>query len=349
MPRCAIVVGLGYAGRRFVRVLQHVERYTPGLVTLVGGVDPEPGRVLDGLPCVPDLAVALMRWRPDVLCVTVGESHHAAVFDLLAGYRSCLVLSEKPLTTDLVSAARAAEQLAHHMFSMNLVERFSPVVSRYRSWAAEQAGLRVVRVDAQWGKHRIFDPRPTMGVLSELIHPIDLVQHLFLPLRYDSLHAHAIVSDLDVTANPRLDSVDATLRVGAVPVSVRASYAWPERVRTITALVRADGGLYRVVLTFDKPHWDCDRLQVLAILPDGRWSSVLDVRTDVADLSAEIAGVAKVEQFVRRSLLADPGPEADSDLVGLAGALDLQRLLNEIGEAAASATFAASYRAMEAK
>jgi predicted dehydrogenase len=316
-------------------------------VELVGVVDPRPVQA-ERLPVLHTLAEGLRQFEPDIVCVTVNEQQHEAVFDELAGYRPCAILSEKPLTTDLSSATRVVAKLRRHDFSMNLVERFSPVVTHFRAWAARQPDLNVVRAEAHWGKHRIFDPRPTMGVLSELIHPLDLVQYLFLPLRGDAVHAQAVVSDLDVAGGPCADSVDVTFDGGGVPILLHASFAWPERVRSVTALARSGDALYRILFTFDQPHWDCDRLEIFDIASNGRWRSVLRVATDVADLPKQIAGVGKVETYVRRSLGLVPGGPGGPDLVGLDEALELQRLLQLIGEAAGPSTVRARYRRPEA-
>src|SRR5262249_28742925 len=136
----------------------------------------------DGLPAYRTVAEGIAAVRPTVVCVTVNESAHAEVLTELAGCPRCLILAEKPLTADLPSAESLRTALAHHAFSMNLVERFSPVVDGYRAWVSDNGPVTVVRAEVSWGKHRLFDPRPTMGVHSELIHGLDLVDHVLVPL-----------------------------------------------------------------------------------------------------------------------------------------------------------------------
>ncbi|MGC2378878.1 MAG: Gfo/Idh/MocA family oxidoreductase [Mycobacterium sp.] len=342
--RRAMVIGFGYAGRRFARVLEHISRDHDLPVELVGVVERKLVEV-DGLPVFGTVAHGLRESAPDVVCVSVNEEQHEAVFDELADYGPSLVLSEKPLTTDLASAVRVVKNLRGHQFSMNLVERFSPLVPRFRAWADQQPDLSVVRVEAHWGKHRIFDPRPTMGVLSELIHPLDLIQHLFMPLDTVSVHAQAVISDLDVTGRPRLDTIDVNFDMAGSPVLLHSSYAWPDRVRTVTALVRSGARMFRVLFTFDQPHWDCDSLEIREITEDGRWRPLMQAHVDVADVPEPIAGVGKMHTFVRRSLgLPVPGwPDCD-DLVGLDAALELQRLIEGIADAAVDSTALARYR-----
>lgn len=340
----ALVVGHGYAGRRFVQAMRHLTHHGVPL-DVVGICDPDPARHVPDVPCYTDLPATLDELQPTVICVTVNECAHLAVFEHLAAYRTSLVLTEKPFTTDLTSAQRAAALLAHHTVSMNLVERFSPVIEDYRSWAGKQGSVEVVRVEAFWGKHRIFDPRPTMGVLSELIHPLDLIDHLFLPVDPDRLTVSGVCSDFSVDAVPRHDSLDVTAQVGGVAVVLHTSFAWPERIRIVTALVRSRAaGLVRVSLYFDMPHWDCDRLQISEIAADGRWTRLREFATDVSTLPAEIAGVGKLVTYVQRAV-AGWRCDGDADgLVDLVGAVRLQSRLELIGAAAGAHTVDAHYR-----
>lgn len=329
MSHRALLVGHGYAGSRFVRVLDHLAgRGLP--VTLAGVVDLAPDRGVAGVPRFTALPEALAALDPDVVVVTVNEADHAVVFSDLARHRGCLVLSEKPLTTDLPSALRAAEQLAHHRFSMNLVERFSPILDRYLAWAGRHDDLTVLRAEAFWGKHRLFDARPTMGVLSELIHCLDLIDRFLVPIPDDvDCRVLSVASDYSRSTAVLPDSVDVAMSAGGAPVLLHSSYAWPARMRMVTALVRASGELYRVVWEFDMPHWDCDRLRISRIAADGRWEVVERCDVDADALPPDLAGVGKVCAFVEQSLA---GPS--SRLVDLAGAVRLQRLLERIAAAA---------------
>lgn len=341
-PRRAVVVGFGYAGQRFARVIQAVGPAGEQPVELVGVVDRRPV-LTDGLPVLSTVREAVETFRPDIVCVTVNENDHAAVFDELADAadRPLTILAEKPLTSDLESARRVAERLRGHTFSMNLVERYSPVLDIYRSWAAARPELEVVRVESHWGKHRVFDLRPTMGVMSELIHPLDLVQELFRELAPTSIHALGVASDFDESASGRvLDSIDVAIDAGGVPVLLHGSFSWPGRIRTVTALLRDRHGLCRVLLTFDQPHWDLDQIRILRVEPGGRYTTELEHSIDVGSLDAHLMGVNKVAAFVRQSISDNPGP----GLVGLDEAVRLQELVTKISRAAQVATVHGRYR-----
>lgn len=174
---------------------------------------------------------------------------------------------------------------------MNLVERFSPMVTRCREWMRAEGPWTVTRTEAFWGKHRIGDSRPTMGVLSELIHALDLLGHLFGADNPEIIRSNGVLSDVSPHATDVLDSLDVIARHGDAPMLLHTSYAWPTRMRLVTALLWSEHrGTHRIELEFDNPHWDCDRLEIKSITPDGRWTTVLRDSTDVSSLPAEIRG-----------------------------------------------------------
>ncbi|WP_405115066.1 Gfo/Idh/MocA family oxidoreductase [Micromonospora sp. NBC_01405] len=338
-----LIVGHGYAGRRFRAALCHLRR--EGLpVEVVGVVDPRPDQLPDDLPGYPDLATALRELRPTVVCVTVNEADHATVFRALGHLDRVLVLAEKPLVADPRDEQSVVAALGHHQFSMNLVERFSPMVTRCREWMRAEGPWTVTRTEAFWGKHRIGDSRPTMGVLSELIHALDLLGHLFGADNPEIIRSNGVLSDVSPHATDVLDSLDVIARHGDAPMLLHTSYAWPTRMRLVTALLWSEHrGTHRIELEFDNPHWDCDRLEIKSITPDGRWTTVLRDSTDVSSLPAEIRGVGKVIEFVRASLDGWWHGTGSDALVDLAAAERLQGILTRIGDSAEDGLLEARY------
>lgn len=339
-----LVVGHGYAGRRFVTALRHLAD-TGVPVELVGVCDRNPVRLPADVAGFTDLAEALRVLSPSVVCVTVNEAEHIAVYERLRHLPRALVISEKPLTGRPHDLPMATASLAGHVFAMNLVERFSPVVREYRAWAARQDGLEVVRAEAFWGKHRVGDPRPTVGVLSELIHPLDLVRYLFGVEELRVLGGYGVESDFSPHAPVLLDSVDVYADMAGAPVLLHSSFAWPARQRLVTALLwSVTAGMLRVELEFDSPHWDCDRLDVLTVGPDGHWEPLLHLSTDVTDLPAPIRGVGKVVRFIESALRTWRGEPAEDEQVNLGVAVRLQEITDEIDHVIARQGVPARYR-----
>ncbi|WP_431897573.1 Gfo/Idh/MocA family oxidoreductase [Micromonospora haikouensis] len=339
-----LIIGHGYAGRRFLTALRYLRR--EGLpVDVVGVVDIRPDHLPADLPCYLDLDTALRELRPTVVCVTVNEAAHAEVFRALGRLDRVLVLAEKPLVADQRDEESVVASLRQHMFSMNLVERFSPMVTRCREWMRAEGPWTVTRTEAFWGKHRIGDARPTMGVLSELIHALDLIGHVFGADKPEIIRSSGVLSDLSPYATDVLDSLDVIALNGDAPMLLHTSFSWPARMRLVTTLLWSErSGIHRVELELDTPHWDCDRLEIKSITPDGRWTTVLRDSTEVMALPTEIRGVGKVVEFVRASLYGWWERSDGADLVDLAAAARLQDTLTRIGDSVEGGLLEARYR-----
>lgn len=340
LPLSVLLIGRGYAGERFLRAVRYLQQIEPGLLALAGVVDRHPERLhgLDGLPAYADLGEALAASHPQVAIVTVNETAHHDILLQLAATGVPAVICEKPLTRTLAEAEALAPHFRGRFFSLNLVERFSPVVEAFHAWRREHPSAGPVRIEFSWGKHRIFDPRPSMGVLSELIHPVDLVSHLFGdrlgsgPPR--TVGGFELRSDFNAPGSDIADSVHVLLDSGGVPVVGHASFAWDRRERRVLAYLREGDDLLRATLTFDAPRWDCDSLAIDRIAPDGRVVATADrLAVANADFPSELDQIYKVHQFLRESLVAVRTGRASPRLVDFDAALALQRLIAAVGEA----------------
>lgn len=338
-PLSVLLIGRGYAGERFLRAARYLQQTDPGLLTLAAVADRHPERLhgLDCLPAYTDLGQALAESRPQVAIVTVNETAHHDILRQLTAADVPAVICEKPLTQTLAEAEALAPHFRGRFFSLNLVERFSPVVEAFHTWRRAHSAARPVRIEFAWGKHRIFDPRPSMGVLSELIHPVDLVGHLFGD-RLNTAAPHIVSgfelrSDFNAPSSDIADSVHVLMDYDGVPVVGHASFAWDRRERRVLAYLREDDNLLRATLTFDAPRWDCDTLAIDRIAPDGRVTAVTDrLAVSNADFPPELDQIHKVHQFLRESLVAVRTGRVSSRLVDFDAALALQRLIAAVGD-----------------
>ncbi|WP_431201383.1 Gfo/Idh/MocA family protein [Bradyrhizobium betae] len=332
-PRRVLLVGLGRAGQRFKRALDYIQSSTPSLLVLAGIVDADPRRAFAHAPDVPaftEVDEAVNAALPDAAIVCVSEESHFDVLRALAVSPVKVILCEKPLTATLRQAEQLEEVLRGKRLSLNMVERFSPVVPACMRWLAERPDLTVRRVEFFWGKHRIKDARPTIGVCSEVIHPLDLVRLIF-PQTLTLQAAFGVESDLHVTAAPVLDSVFVMYQGRTCPVVGQSSFAWPGRDRRVVAYVAGKTDLFRITLEFDHPSWDCDRLEIHAIdETTGIYQAVFKLETSTANFPAELRHVYKVGQFLRHSLGASNGEPLEVPLVDYEEALSLQRVIEQL-------------------
>jgi predicted dehydrogenase len=175
-----LVIGVGRSGGRFVRALNYLERIgLPVQVVALCDLNPAPLDTLSAATAIfSDVRVALPAAEPDVVVVCVNEAAHFEVLKAISELAPrALVMCEKPLTETLEQFIHIERLFAPDTITVNFVERYSPIVSDFTDWRKNES-VENLRAEFFWGKYRYRDPRPTMGVLSEIAHPIDLVRAL---------------------------------------------------------------------------------------------------------------------------------------------------------------------------
>ncbi|SKA31388.1 Predicted dehydrogenase [Marinactinospora thermotolerans DSM 45154] len=331
-----LIIGLGYAGRRFKKAFENTG--TPVEFSYVGRT-----RQDVPIPYYRFIDEALEDFRPDVAVVTVPDLAHAEVLRALSGFDG-FVLAEKPLVTsgdDLTPVESALRKVSG--FCMDLVERYAETTMLLRDLVRED-GLTLVRAHFTWGKDRINDHRPTSGVSSEIIHPLDLLQWICgagTPMSLETVLG--VRSDFSVSGHDVLDSVAISARLGSGVVSGYSSFVNITRKREIDFVFRdRSGDLLYANAVYDTPVWDADRLRV--------WRRTGAGDVVVHELDTGLRAVPKgAETVVKLGRMVDDvtryvasGRDPNIPFAGLSDAFALQRLLNEM-EARAYVTGPVSY------
>lgn len=318
-----MIVGNGRAGGRFIRALGYGE--CAARFEVIALVDIDPARLPDkvGFGTYTSLSAALEREQPDVVIVTVNEDFHFEILETaLAAPSVRHIVCEKPLTRTLEEFLELAPQTRGIPISVNFVERYSPIVEDCLTWLHDVSAA-VARAEFWWGKYRIRDPRPTMGVLSELSHPLDLVRHIVgspekIPIQMSS--AAITSSDFSSFSNRTNDGANLIGNLGECLVVGNSSFIWDERRRKIILYARNEitSRTWQLVLTFDDPVWDDDTFTVHEI------DSVSGQRTKVAESvyrAGDIAiGIRHVNKIYRYLL------EVSNDISGIPGTARFARI-----------------------
>lgn len=317
-----LIVGLGYAGNRFRMAFRNT-----GISTEFAHVgrrrrDPD-------IPYYTSVPEAVEHFRPEVVVVTVPDGAHAEVLCGLAGYEG-FVVAEKPLVTSGDDLTAVESSLAKASgFCMDLVERYSEVTTWLYDRVREH-GLELVRAHFTWGKDRINDHRPTSGVPSEIVHPLDLVCWIAGDGGRPRLESVlGTRSDFSVSGADVLDSVALSARLGPGVVTGYSSFVNITRKREVDFVFRApDGELEYASAVYDTPTWDSDRLRVWRRTSEGD-VVIHEMDTGSRPVPARSATVVKLGRMASDVVrfVAD-GEQPARPFPGLADALALQRLLN---------------------
>ncbi|MET9070761.1 Gfo/Idh/MocA family oxidoreductase [Streptomyces sp. NPDC004232] len=329
-----LIAGMGYAGSRFLSALRSLDG-PDGVGARLEFAYHARHRTREDIPYFGSLPQALRDFAPDLVIVAVTDSAHAEILTALDGYRG-FVLAEKPLTSRQDDLAAVASALRHTSgFAMDLVERHSDVTMALRDYAGRHE-LRLVRAHATWGKDRINDHRPTVGVTSEVIHSLDLLR-LIGPRDHavEPVDVIGVASDFSVSGPEVLDSVALTASLGGAPVTVYSSFTNITRQRTVDCTFRApDDSLVHATAVYDTPVWDADRLRIWRRTDAGEQTlSVVDTRED--PVPQELRGIVKLRRLVADALrFVVHGTDPLVGFAGLDESIALQRLLNRIEDMA---------------
>jgi predicted dehydrogenase len=315
-----LIVGLGYMGTRFLEAFRALR---PHLRLAYAGRR----RTRDDLPYFDSVEAGLLRFQPDIVVVTVNDAGHGEILAALAGYGG-FVVCEKPLLTpddDVDSLALGG----FSGFTLDLPARYAEVTLRVRDHIAA-AGLRLLRARFHWAKNRIGDHRPTCGVTSEVIHPLDLVRWIAAPAEQITVDAVAGTrSDFSVSGPRTLDTVAVTGRLGTAVLTGYSSFVSLTRYRELELTLQdANGELMHAVLTFDTPRWGADEARVWR--PGQQERPELRLRTEEQGSIEQIA-VRRLSRLVDDVVnYVDHGREPALPFAGAAESLTLQRLLNDL-------------------
>ncbi|UZE29990.1 Gfo/Idh/MocA family oxidoreductase [Pseudomonas asplenii] len=321
-----LIVGLGYAGKRFQSAFEQLsQNYNIQLSYCSRRPKKSP------LPYYANLKNALRELRPEIVVVSANDINHAEVLIDLAGY-SGFVICEKPMLTssdDLLNISEGLRNISG--FALDLVERYSDATARLKL-LAEANNWKLIRSSFHWGKDRLNDYRPTCGVVSEVIHALDLVSWICpstTPLKLQ--HSLGVKSDFSISGSDVLDTVMFTADLGKAAVVGYASFVNIHRQRTVDFTFSDPAGqIIHSRLEFDEPSWDSDHLRI--------WTR--NERGAIVDLeqhSYQGASGTSTSTILKLSRLcldvmrfvADGIPPLQT-FAGLETAMQLQTLLNEI-------------------
>lgn len=334
-PPRILLVGSGFAGSRFRQVFQYIQQTEENAPILAGVCDIDGARLNSlpkGIAGYTDFEGALQAVNPDILAITVNEYAHYGILGKIGEIRQRLVLCEKPLTQYLSQAMSLKPVFGTNLLCLNHVERFSAINQIYFDWIARRPELSLVKVEFFWGKNRIFDDRPSMGVLSELTHPIDLVDYFFGFDDYSVENVMGVYSDFSPRALNLLEALDVYIKTPSYSILGHTSFAWAHRRRQIVATFSDRGGkLYMVSLDYDVPFWDCDSIHIYRMNRHTmKKETVLEAKLSNTDFPRELTCIYKVYQYIKSSFRYYASREEDANIVGYGQALKIQQLLENI-------------------
>lgn len=343
IPISACVIGCGKAGARFIKAINYL--YSTGVPIKLSFVCDSDSRTLSSCGVSGNVAkyadytqAFLEHPKVDFIFICVNDHAHYEIFSHIKTnlVQYVRILSEKPLTKDLSEALKISELYKNDEVTLNFVERYSPIIDDYTRWRDEN-GLQPIKANFFWGKYRIHDPRKTMGVLSEISHPIDLALHLMSVRPSEEISLQQVSgykSDFSPHSPDLIDSVSICLKIrNQLWITGHSSFVWEKRRRSVTVFLKDRQGAckYMAVFNFDDPVWDLDNLKIYDILKvPGRMELVKEFNYGKGDCIQEIFKVNKIYKFILENIANIYEDKKTCNLAYLDQAIYVQSILDLI-------------------
>lgn len=320
-----LIVGFGYAGHRFYSAFKSISHLDKTNFAYINRTI-----ISSELTCYDNVKEALFLFKPDIIVISTTDNQHIEIIDSLSDYDGFIVC-EKPLSTPGDNWVKACNNLRTLSgFALNLVERYSFATVFLKSMILDLK-WKLVRVNFFWGKNRINDYRPTCGVMSEVIHPLDLISWVCDEnVTLDIKNASGVRSDFSISGDNILDTVLLTGELNGVPVTGFSSFVNVHRQRNIDfSFTDEKEEIIHARITYDTPSWDCDHLRIWSINPDGSENMIVNQREENCDV--ELATIYKLSMLCRDVYnYVNEGTSPSQPFPDLAVATRLQETLDYI-------------------
>lgn len=320
-----LIIGLGYAGTRYLRAfsLSNQEAVTFAYV--------DKRQVNKELIYFNNVRDALAVYKPAIIIVTVNDEFHAEILNQLCDFRG-FVICEKPLCNikdNLGFLSKNLNQISG--FCLDLIERYSEATLALKSCINEQR-LTLLRAHFYWGKDRINDPRPTCGVISEVIHALDIIQFITgTTNQYQLNNVIGSCSDFSISGTHVLDSVALTAHLNDAVVTGYSSFVNITRKREIDlTFISPEKKLIYATLVFDTPEWDIDYLKIWERNAKGD-KIIRELHTNTNNPDSTLHTIRKLRHQVEDVIhFVKNKCKPSQEFPDLATAISLQELLNSI-------------------
>ena len=322
-----LIIGLGYAGNRFYsafKSITHTEEINFAYINRT--------EISHTLPCYESIKDALEKFKPEIIVISATDSQHINIIESLSNYDG-FIICEKPLATPGDGWKAACDSLQNLSgFALDLVERYSFATVLLKSLIVERK-WKLIRASFFWGKNRINDYRPTCGVMSEVIHPLDLITWICNDNHSLTIKSvSGVRSDFSISGDHILDTVLLTAELNGVPVTGFSSFVNIQRQRNVDfSFTDEFGEIIHSRITYDTPSWDCDHLRIWSVNSDGSENIIIDKQQE--NNVENLATIYKLSKLCSDVYgYVKEGTPPSQSFPGLEAAVRLQETLDYIQE-----------------
>ena len=256
-----LIIGMGFAGKMYYESLSYLKNNNGNKVTLAYYSNKQEDV---NITYYENLDASLKDYNPDMVIVAVNDIYHINILQKLKDFEG-IILCEKPFVSNSEELNLALDFLntKKQTIILSTVIRFSLATQKLKHFI-ESNNLSVKRINFVWKKNRMNDFRPTVGVISEIIHPLDTLEWLF----NDKIK---IVSSIVTNSNFSVkrdkyipDSIFLSGKLSDGIITGYSSFTSLNVERSIDVVLKDLIGQdhYYVKLSYDSPNWFEDTLHI---------------------------------------------------------------------------------------
>ncbi|MCG2459077.1 Gfo/Idh/MocA family oxidoreductase [Staphylococcus epidermidis] len=254
-----LIIGMGFAGNMYQQVLSHLKKYDNYSLNIAYH---SKSRNNFSIKYYPTLKTALKKHNPSLIIVTVNDVYHLEILNELKDFKGT-ILCEKPLVANQEQLNIIKDSLSNETnLILSTVIRFSRASQKLKEFLKNRK-TSIKKIKFVWKKNRINDYRPTVGVVSEVIHPLDTIQWL-LNKRINIQNTLTTSSNYSIDRNKK--TLDSVFILGETDdkevISGYSSFISLQVERSIEIVLKdleLDTHFF-ITLTFDKDEWFSDKL-----------------------------------------------------------------------------------------
>lgn len=320
-----LIIGMGFAGNIYHKALSHLktkEKYNINIA-----YHSKRKNRLD-TKYYSTIESALKNHSPSLIIVTVNDIYHFNILNKLKDYDGT-ILCEKPLVGNQEELDKFKKFFSYKTtLILSTVIRFSLASQKLKHFLRSK-NYSIKKINFTWKKNRINDFRPTVGVISEIIHPLDTIQWLF-DTKIDIQHILTTSSNYSVSRDMTI--LDSAFILGTIKDSIISGYSSfvSLQVERSIEIVLKDSDLnkhYYIILTFDKDEWFSDKLTIFQETKNG-YSEILNFNS----MNTQTNYDKKLERTLLMLKNIFNKDKDNSDLCLNQDAIDTQSLLNLISK-----------------
>lgn len=334
------IIGFGYSGKRFYEILK-VRQKKQNDIKIVGICDNNPNALTglnDIFTCTKVEKLFMISKDIDIIIIAVNEKYRFEIFKEVLKYKNKfkIIISEKLLTENVEQAEKVLEMYQNFGVFVHFVERFSPVVSDFQKWKKVNH-LTVRRANFFWGKNRLYDKRPTIGVISEISHPLDLVLYLSDATyneKFEIESGNYVFSNYSLYDIDLLETINVSIKTdNNLFIFGNSSFLWNKRDRRISLFLsngQDDDIKYIANFTFDYPSWDNDKCEIFKV--DKLEKNIYKIKEYISTANKdELKGLKKMYSFLEKVIeqLYEHKTEK-KELPDLKSSVYIQNIVDEI-------------------